>query len=147
MSGKYVLKSCTFNDWSFIKNLRYCKENIENFVNQEIPTDREQKKYLKKHIDDYWICFIRRRWSNEKGFLDFPVGFIGIIDGDVRLAVHPDHKGKGVGEFMVKSLLEMEEKFSAKVKITNEASLKLFEKCGFKTKYYVLEKDDGNKDT
>ena len=29
----------------------------------------------------------------------------------------------------------------AKVKIDNKASLKLFEKCGFKLKYYLLEKE------
>jgi len=28
----------------------------------------------------------------------------------------------------------------AKVKIDNEASRKLFESCGFKKKYYILEK-------
>ena len=29
----------------------------------------------------------------------------------------------------------------AKVKINNEASLRLFEKCGFKKKFYILEKE------
>ena len=29
----------------------------------------------------------------------------------------------------------------AKIKIENEASLRLFESCGFKKKYYILEKE------
>jgi L-amino acid N-acyltransferase YncA len=30
----------------------------------------------------------------------------------------------------------------AKVKLDNNASLKLFEKCGFKKKYYLLEREN-----
>ena len=33
----------------------------------------------------------------------------------------------------------------AKVKIENEASIKLFESCGFKKKYYILEREDETK--
>ena len=31
-----------------------------------------------------------------------------------------------------------------KVKLDNEASVRLFESCGFKKKYYILEKDDAS---
>ena len=37
--------------------------------------------------------------------------------------------------------MEMNADAFAKVKIENEASMRLFEACGFKKKYYILEKE------
>ena len=70
-----------------------------------------------------------------------PAGYVGCIDKDIRVAVHPDYQGKGIGSFMINKLMDLEPSAFAKVKITNKASLRLFEKCGFKKKYYILEKD------
>ena len=48
----------------------------------------------------------------------------------------------GVGKFMINEIMKIFPKSYAKVKIENEASLKLFESCGFEKKYYVLEKNE-----
>ena len=64
-----------------------------------------------------------------------------MISNDIRVATHPDFQGKGVGTFMINEITNHFPLSFAKVKINNEASLKLFEKCGFKKKYYILEKD------
>ena len=42
---------------------------------------------------------------------------------------------------MINSLITLHPDAFAKVKIDNEASVKLFESCGFKKKYYILEKE------
>ena len=68
-----------------------------------------------------------------------PIGYIGIIENDIRVATHPDHQGKGVASFMVNEIMKINKKAVAKVKIDNMASLKLFERCGFEKKYYLLE--------
>ncbi len=65
---------------------------------------------------------------------------LAAIDRDIRVATHPDFQGKGVGKFMINQLMEMNSNVFAKVKLENEASLKLFEACGFKKKYYILER-------
>ena len=68
------------------------------------------------------------------------IGFIGHVDNDIRLATKKTHQKKGVGKFMVEGLMKKFPESFAKVKIDNEASKRLFESCGFKKKYYILEK-------
>ena len=43
--------------------------------------------------------------------------------------------------FFLNQLMEIHSDAFAKVKLENEASMKLFEACGFKKKYYILEKE------
>ena len=69
-----------------------------------------------------------------------PIGYTGIIDDDIRVATHPGHQGRGVGKFMINEIMKINPQAFAKVKLENEASVKLFESCGFKKKYYILEK-------
>ena len=54
---------------------------------------------------------------------------------------HPDFQKRGIGKFMINELMARHPQSVAKVKIENEASLRLFESAGFKKKYYILEKD------
>jgi len=42
---------------------------------------------------------------------------------------------------MIDEIMKINPFAYAKVKLDNEASIKLFERCGFKKKYYLLEKD------
>ena len=69
-----------------------------------------------------------------------PAGFIGTVEGDIRIAVSPLFQNQGVGKFMLNTFLEDNKKIQAKIKIQNEASLRLFESCGFEKKYYILER-------
>jgi ribosomal protein S18 acetylase RimI-like enzyme len=57
------------------------------------------------------------------------------------VATHPEHQGHGVGSFMINEIMNLFPDAVAKVKLDNEASLKLFEKCGFKKRFYLLERD------
>jgi RimJ/RimL family protein N-acetyltransferase len=68
------------------------------------------------------------------------IGFIGHVENDIRLATKKTHQNKGVGKFMVEAFMEKFPNSFAKVKIDNEASRRLFESCGFRKKYYILEK-------
>ena len=79
---------------------------------------------------NFFICL-----DNEK-----PVGYIGVINNDIRVATHPEYQGKGVAKFMVNEVMKVYPEAFAKVKIENEASLRLFESCGFKKKYFILER-------
>ena len=85
-----------------------------------------------KYNSNYWICLDDKT----------PAGYVGVIDDDIRVATHPDYQGKGVGTFMINEIMKLIPTAIARVKLDNEASVKLFERCGFKKKYYILERDN-----
>ena len=85
---------------------------------------------MKLHGDKFYICLVGTK----------PAGYVGVIDNDIRVATHPDYQKRGVGVFMINELMKKHPEAIAKVKLDNEASVALFEKAGFKKKYYILEK-------
>ena len=116
--------------WEFIRNLRNHPSVKEGFVFQDHITKEQQMQYMSEYNDCFYVCLINKE----------PAGYVGVIDKDIRVATHPDFQGKGVGKYMINQLMEIHPNAYAKVKLKNEASLKLFEKCGFKKKFYILEK-------
>jgi len=122
-----------FKYWEFIRQLRNDEEVKEGFVQQSHITKLQHLKFMLKHGKNYYICLSENNYT--------PLGFVGQINGDIRVAAHPEHQGKGVGKFMINELMKKYPQSFAKVKLDNEASIKLFESCGFKKKYYILEKD------
>ena len=86
---------------------------------------------MKRYADNYRIALLG----------DTPVGFVGVIEGDIRVCTHPEYQGMGIGKFMIKKCIKIWPDAFAKIKIDNEASIKLFQACGFKRKYVILEKD------
>lgn len=117
--------------YEFIRNLRN-NENVKTgFIDQKNITKEEQIRYMEKYSENYFICLED----------DSPVGYIGQIENDIRLAVLPDKQGKGIGAFMVNNLMEVYPDAYAKIKVENKASIRLFEKCGFKEKYIIMEHD------
>ena len=116
--------------WDFIRKLRNLDGVREGFIEQEIISEEDHERYMKKNSNYFYICLDK----------SIPIGYIGIIENDIRVATHPDHQGKGVASFMVNEIMKINKKAVAKVKIDNMASLKLFERCGFEKKYYLLEK-------
>jgi len=126
---EFVLNNSTF--WEFIRNLRNDERIKHGFIKQDQVTKQEHKKYMSLHGDKFYICLI----SNK------PAGYVGVIDNDIRVATHPDYQKRGVGVFMINELMKKHPEAIAKVKLDNEASIGLFEKAGFKKKYYLLEKE------
>jgi RimJ/RimL family protein N-acetyltransferase len=118
--------------WEFIRELRNMDGVRQGFIQQEPITTIEQARYMLQHNNNFWICLDN----------DEPVGYVGVIDDDIRVASHPDHQGKGVGSFMINEIMKICPTAYAKVKLENEASVKLFERCGFKKRYYLMEKDE-----
>ena len=119
--------------WEFIRNLRNDPKVKVGFVQQDYISQDLHKAYMISNGEFYYICLLD----------NLPVGYTGIIGTDIRVATHPDFQGKGIGRFMINELMRLHPDASAKVKIENEASLRLFRACGFKEKYYILEKAEG----
>lgn len=108
--------------WEFIRQLRFHPENISGFVVSEEVSSDQQERYMQKYNDNYFVCLD----ENET-----PVGFIGEVDNDIRLAVDPDHKNKGIGKYMLGQFMNTHPFATAKVLSDNIASLKTFYSCGF----------------
>ena len=117
--------------YEFIRELRNNKEVKKGFIQQRHIDFIMHHDHMRKYAKNYWICLVDGETA----------GYVGQISDDIRVATHPDYQGKGVGTFMISELMNKFPDSIAKVKIENKASLRLFEKCGFKKKYYILEKE------
>ena len=115
--------------WEFIRQLRSDKRIQSGFIEKVTITKKEQEAYMNKYKDNYYICLCDGS----------PCGFIGEIDGDIRLCTVPEFQGKGVGSFMIREITRIRPNVFAKIKIDNKSSLKAFEKAGYVKKYYLLE--------
>ena len=116
--------------WEFIRLLRTHEEVKQGFIQQGEISSSNHMTYMKKYGTMYYICLIENQAA----------GFVGVIDDDIRVATHPSFKKRGVGKFMIDELMKRHPNGVAKVKVENEASVRLFESCGFTKKYYLLEK-------
>lgn len=108
--------------YELIRELRTNPINVEGFIQNVEITNQQQISYMSKYGDHYKICLID----------DIPVGFIGVVDKDIRFAVEPKYHGIGIGKFMVSEIIKENRDVVAKVKLNNIASRKVFEYCGFK---------------
>jgi ribosomal protein S18 acetylase RimI-like enzyme len=104
---------------------------MDGFIKSEYITQEMQFEYMKKYSKFYRVAILE----------DVPVGYVGVIDGDIRICTEPNYQRKGVAKFMLNEILKIFPNAFAKIKLDNDASLKLFESLGFKKKYYILEKD------
>jgi len=118
--------------WEFIRTLRNMDGVREGFIQQAYITAEVHEKHIKNHGHLYYICI-------EDGV---PVGYVGVIENDIRVATHPDHQKKGAGKFMINELMKICPMAIAKIKMENHASVALFESCGFVKKYYILEQEE-----
>lgn len=118
------LVKCTREYWEFVRSLR--EEEKAGFISQEPISKHEHSLFMSKHSDNYKICLIDGE----------PVGFVGVVGDDIRVAVRKEYQRRGIGKFMIQSC-----EGKAVVKIGNEASINLFLSCGYKPQYIILEKE------
>ena len=114
--------------WYSILHIR--NENRHGFGNDDLIHIAAHYRYMFDNFKNYLLCV-------EDGNV---IGFIGHVNNDIRIATRKSHQNKGVGKFMGEGFMRKFPDSFAKVKIDNEASRKLFERCGFKKKYYVLQR-------
>ena len=118
--------------WEFIRELKNDDLARKNSMSSHIVGSEEHQEYMKKYQDRYYICLLDGS----------PVGYIGTNAQDyISIAVISEARGKGLGKFMLSCFHKQmkDRKLRAIVNISNEASLRLFESCGFVKKYYIFE--------
>jgi hypothetical protein len=116
--------------YEFIRVLRTCNENINGFISQENITEEQQINYMSKYGEYYYICLMN----------DVPVGFVGVIDDDIRVATKSDYKKMGIGKFMINEIMKIYPNAKAKIKSNNFESVSLFKSCGFTDEYVIMKK-------
>jgi ribosomal protein S18 acetylase RimI-like enzyme len=108
--------------YDYIRELRMHRENISGFLDQTEITSEQQKKYMEKHKDNYFVCL------NDN---DEPVGWVGVVDDDIRICTDPMYKNLGIGKYMLNELMKLHPGARAKVLLNNESSNNLFIACDF----------------
>jgi RimJ/RimL family protein N-acetyltransferase len=120
--------------YEFIRNLRNDEENQKGFLEKILITEEQQKIYMSKYGENYYVCL---KDNN-------PVGYIGVVDNDIRVCTDTNFKKTGSGTFMLKEIMKIYPSATAKILKDNVASLKLFKKCNFtivnedKNLYYLV---------
>lgn len=125
------IEHCKSEYWEFVRKLRNNPKVKDGFIQTNYITKIEQKKYMKKYSKYYRVCLLRNK----------PVGYVGVINNDIRICTHPDFQKLGVGSFLLTNILKDFPDAEAKIKIDNIASMKLFKKNGFKKTFVIFKKN------
>ena len=118
--------------YEFIRTLRNHDQVQVGFLEKVHITPEQQQRYMAQYADHYYLALVDAQ----------PAGYIGEIDGDIRLATHPNFQRKGVAEFMLRQFLQLHPQSTARVKVDNPASLALFRKLGFREAYITFYPPD-----
>jgi RimJ/RimL family protein N-acetyltransferase len=130
-----TLSPCTEEYWEFVRLLRTDHRVRGGFIAKvDDITPEQQRRYMQAHWQEYFIGLVNGQ----------PAGYVGSVDGDIRVCTHPDYQRQGVAAFMIAELMRRFPRSFAKIKIGNEASERLFAACGFKPTFVIYEKPDSN---
>jgi len=118
--------------WEFIRNLRNNDSVNHGFIEMGYISYDQQKKYMAIHGKNYYVIELD----------SLPIGYIGDVDRDIRICVHPDFQNNGYGTESIKEFHKLFPNSLAKIKIDNEQSLKSFKNAGYKITYLLLTKEN-----
>ena len=118
--------------WEFIRTLRNDERVKQGFIQQEEIQLEQHVDFMMRYGKYFYLCLAD----------GVPGGFVRVLRGDIGVCTPPDFQKRGVGKFMVNEIMQLYPDAVAKIKLENEASIKLFESCGFVKKYYLLEKEN-----
>ena len=121
---------CEERYWNFVRLLRMDHRVTDGFVEKMEISVEQQTFYMTKNSECYRIALL----NNE------PIGYFGVIEDDIRICVHPDYQGQGIGKFLVKHCFEIWPTAHAKIKVSNKSSQKFFESCGYELEFLLYKK-------
>lgn len=125
------LAKCLPEYWEFVRILRNDPKVQDGFIIPSNITSDQQKKYMEIYSDYYRVALLD----------NIPVGYVGVINDDIRICTHPDYQGLGVGKFMLEEIMKEFPSAYGKVKIDNEASKNLFKSVGFTESFIIFTKN------
>lgn len=105
--------------YDFVREMRMHPENVAGFLEDANITPEAQRQYMEKHGKNYYVALSYGE----------PVGYVGVIDNDIRICTHPHYQGTGVGRFMLSEIVKLYPQATGRILDGNTASRKLFEFC------------------
>lgn len=127
-----ILVECSNEYWEYVRLLRLNPKVIDGFIQKVNITKDEQIDYMKKYASCYRVALLNSQ----------PCGYVGVIENDIRVCTDPEYQGRGIGKFMISEVKKIWPNAIAKIKVSNSASLKLFEACGYKIEYYLMNTEN-----
>ena len=115
------LVKCTEQYWEFVRSLRNDTRVSDGFIDPTEITNEMQINYMKLYSDSYRIAL----------YNNIPAGYVGVVDGDIRVCTHPDFQRLGIAKFMINECTKLWPDSVARIKLNNIHSLRLFQSCGF----------------
>jgi GNAT superfamily N-acetyltransferase len=122
-----ILVPCIEPYWEFVRALRMDERVEHGFIEKADITPEQQKKYMIGHWTEFFIAVVD----------GVPAGFVGCINGDIRICTHPDFQRRGVGKFLMREIMKRFPTATAKVKIENKASQRMMEASGLTSRYII----------
>jgi len=108
----------------FFEPIRSLRNKVSNgFLNTEEVDCATHQRFMSKHASTYRVAIDSKRMF---------VGFIGHVDGDLRLATEPSEMRKGVATFMYNVFIREFSGLSVKILKSNVKSRQFFMKLGWK---------------
>lgn len=125
------LVDCSREYWEFVRNLRNDERVKDGFIETTVITSEQQERYMSTNESNYKVAL----------FDGVPVGYVGVIDNDIRICTHPEYQKKGVAKFMLQQIIKEYPNSFGKVKVDNHASINLFKSLGFEEKFIIFTKN------
>lgn len=109
--------------WPFVMNLRNHPSVMKNMFSKRAYGSDEFISEMYGRSQFFRIVLIDNH----------PAGYYKVLNNEISIVVHPDYRGQGVASFMVKHILKRfkGKPLEARIRVSNRASIKLFEKFGF----------------
>ena len=115
--------------FEFIRNLRNDPEIKKGFIKQEDISKENHLSYMAKYNKHYYICLYDQD----------PIGYIGIVKNDLRLAVSNKYQNQGVATFMLNEITKLKNDFDVLIKVDNIKSINFFTKHSFVKKDRLIK--------
>jgi len=128
------LVNCSKEYWEFVRQLRNDERTQGGFIERVQVSSEQQEIYMCRHESNYFVCL-----SHDK-----PVGYVGVLEGDIRICTSPEFQHQGIASFMLAEIIKLFPNAYGKVKINNFASRNLFKKLGFEEAFVIYTRKSSN---
>ena len=123
------LVKCDKKHWRRILEIRNLVR--KSFINSSIISYETHIKFMETYYKNYIVAI---RYGEV-------VGFAGVVNNDVRVAVDPKYQKRGIGKKLLNKIVSIYPDCEAKIHVKNKSSLALFESCGFIKRCFLLNKN------
>ena len=117
-----TFRNAKYDDAKFVYNLRFRIEDKKSYFTEKDIDFNSHCLFWSKYYTYYTIALINGQ----------EVGFYGFVENDFRFAVVPEKRGEGIGIQLIKNAISRHNLRQAKIINSNYASIKCFEKAGFR---------------